>query len=1139
MDFLSSSFLFATTQILTKRDQQVLNTLPEDLKKSLTSSLAAGIGKTCQTTKKILLIAALTPSSTNRDRLFLHLSKDNEENTQACLEKIQQIAEEGFFSDFLLKMECQKKKYHSLASIFEKVDNFYNNEFLSKKKNRNEKILAQDENGYAPDSAIQAVHDKVLKCRYFYQHSTPVKEYLKYAEDDGIHLSFLYRYLIEQLEVEYESKFSEFERLKILQILFLVGSPNNLKTIFCYSEVDVEELLRQASSLKNKAGEETLELFLNSVLSNKQCNLDEALRGLNLIVNISNKDTFIETIDRWQVGGCEWRLLFEILEAEADHVNFDLLNDINQLDSCISRFRNDPTVTMPLCDDDLELIKNQYIIVNQFCEMFCNYSFNQLVAEAVRIREKAKGNNITLDDRLSLIAISRLTIKIHFGIYPYYTQVLALLGTLARNNSRQAQVKTGEGKSTIVAMWTFVNAMECKSVDIITSARYLAIRDQSKFEEYFKRCSITTSHICHDNKKSKHFEAQVLYGPSFDFEFALMDDMLHRTQLFKARLTNPFVKNNFDCVCVDESDNLLIDGAQNGARVAISAEESYDWVYAPLLNYIKQLSDPHSKVPQEEKDLFNSFRVSTQKFDINDLLSKIDPNIPFEKILVALFLDNNIKEIHRLFIANTKKFVIEHVGLQHQMACHNLDDKMIYRWINSAINGLLNKHEKVDYIVKLERDSDGKVIRKVQIVDLKTGRISEKSRWSDGLHEFLEVKHDISVAKESLVPLSYFHTVFFNKYKMITALTGTAERLQTKEIYNIETFDVPPHKPMIRIDEPARFTIGKKMHLNTVLEIIKKTVKARRPILVLCENIKDSDELSNEVIKQGFQCQLLNEVQEELEHEVISKAGIPGKITIATNTAGRGTDIILPEESLNNGGLHVLLTFFPGTEREELQAIGRAGRQGQPGSSVMVIDIESQNITKFSPEDHHLEETTLLDSLLQLRSQYEVAMSRAQFSKAHLESFLAKISEEIYDKLLIWSGTVESEMFLAGHGQKLNNLKLRQKRNFDFQHLSVKDEALATECVQLLKRRTEILEWKLLLSKTVERLREKIIQKWALKFYQPVTSLIKEKQDINRLKTEIQNLFNQFKNDWDRFLNRDGTGVLAYLEELTGVKLQK
>ena len=1132
---LNGSISFAVSELLTTRDKLTLQTLPPPLQNVLTSLLAASIGKTCETVYKILHLASTTEQTMGRDRFFLQIAKDAGHLTHLSLRKIKLIVEEGFFADFLRSIDCPTKTYHSSEVLIRLVDDFYNKELLVKKRHRDDKRLALEQEGFSADSVITVEYNKIFKCRHFFQHTPLVKEYFKYTEEKGSYLKFLYEYLISQLHTTYESKFAETERLKIVQILFRIGSPNKLNDLYCYSNIDILEFLELANTLKKRAGEEMLDLFFNSVLSYVNLKFYEINRGLQLLVNASDKDNFSELMDRWQERGCDWLLVFEILEAEAVHVDFDTLNDVDELDKHIRRFRNDPTVITPLSNEDLELIRHQYIQVNHYCELFCNLSFNQLIAIAVKIRENAKVGPISLEERLKLIAISRLAIRIHFGIYPYSTQILALLGVMARNNSRQAQVKTGEGKSTIVAMWAFVNAMECMSVDIITSARYLAIRDQLKFEVFFRKCSITSSHICYDQQRPKHFEAQILYGPSFDFEFALMRDMLNGSNLFKTRLLNPFVKDNFDRVCVDESDNLLIDAASNGARTSFPAEESFDWVYAPLLRYLKLVSDPKSKATDEEKNSYSRFRESFEGLNLLELLSEDIQNNP----LLAQ-IKKSIDEANKIFIVNTKNYLMEHIDLQHRKACSKLDDQKICKWILSAITASHQLQEKKDYVVEKKQQPDGRETREIHIVDLKTGRISQNSRWEGGIHEFLEIKHDITVAKESLNPISYSHSVFFNKYKTITALTGTAERQQTKEIYNIESFDVPPHRPLARIDHPVIVTRGREQHLEQILRIMNETIKNQRPILVLCENIEDSEKLNDVASKHGFKCQLLNEVQEELEHDVISKAGIPGKITIATNTAGRGTDIILTPESLLNGGLLVLLTFFPGTEREEFQAIGRAGRQGQPGGSIMVIDRYSENITPYLKDIEHIfQGDEFLKCLKQKRSKREIAESKVHFQKVELDFFLADLTHQFFCFLNQWYEKVSSESFLDFNSQRLNKLKMRQNRNFDFQNLVNKDVALAELCVQLLKKYTEPLEWKLLLTQTVTRIKEKIIQKWALRFYQPITSMLTKNQAIDKSKKEIQKLFDEFKNEWERILKLDGTGVFIYLEEITTVKIPK
>lgn len=607
----------------------------------------------------------------------------------------------------------------------------------------------------------------------------------------------------------------------------------------------------------------------------------------------------------------------------------------------LNRFRKDPTVLVPLSEEDLNAIYKQMVKIEQYCQEYSHSGFNTLMSMAHVIRDSIKEGQISEQDRLRLIAIGRLALLIEFGKYLYSTQIYTLLGLILKGNSRQAQVKTGEGKSMIVALYGFLMAMECRTVDIITSSRYLAVRDQGKFSNFFKRCGISTGHICSNEKTPDMFRRQILYAPAFDFEFAWMEDLLLGRRLFRERLSVPYVTRNFDVVCVDESDNLLIDSARNGARLGFAAEVSYEWIYAPILKFVLKNKLQSKQSCKEQVPALRGYL----KGQINDL---------------------------------------------NQIDYFKLTDQQLLTWLQSAWHASYELKENVDYVIKTKRDDDGNEEKVVQIVDLKTGRISENSRWSNGIHEFLEVKHDIVVQRESLTPITLSHAVFYDFYQTVTALTGTAERTQTKEVYNIESFDVPPHLPLKRIDLPP-IIARKNSFYPLMVQKAKEMVAKGRPLLILCPTIEKTNQLAEQMKEQNVEFKLLNEVQEELEHLILSVAGFEGKVTIATNTAGRGTDILLSENSISNGGLFVHPTFYFKSRRDKDQAIGRAGRQGQPGTSQMILDINDpqiQELVKGNEDD--FSDEVILSLLQQVADTTEKIEGKTLIALANLERFLAK-----------------------------------------------------------------------------------------------------------------------------------------------------
>lgn len=1137
MDPLTGIFEYAESQLLTAAERRVYKSLSYELQNQLICQLVSGIGKTQQLVQSVLQLAATTTSSIERDRLFVHLAIDEDAKTTTILSRMNDLKEKGLFDEFVQRVAPKTKQYHSRDKIISIFELFYKEVYERKLQITHEYSHAIEQEKLREDSLLVQAYNKIQNCRHYHSIAQFCEQYISLDSKNGNYIKCLFLRLTNQISFDFAKSFNDIERLNLVKTLFRIIHPNKLETRSFYTELDIDAFISQVYSLKERAGEEMLSYYFQSLRQSKEFELDEMLRGLTLLNQAVPKSSFSQFLDKWEQTNFNWENLFVLLEENVDKTEFDIVDKPDELENCINRFKNDPLVLHRLNDQDLELIKGQYLIVREYCKKFYDYNFNKLIATAHEIREKANQSELEIKDRLALIALGRLAIFIHFGIYPYCTQVLALLGTICRKNSRQAQIKTGEGKSTIVTLWAFINAMECQSVDINTPARYLAIRDQKKYESFFKRSGIQTSNICHDTKKKAHFRAQILYGPTFDFEFALMEDQLECSNFFKERLKVPFVKDNFDCVCVDESDSLLIDAANSGARMGFPAEVSYDWIYAPLLKFIQKISNPHTAEEFEMNKILVMFKETYKNLTELGDARKGDPQLFLEK-LAYLLDDLKFQVTVEKLLDLCKKYLRDNLDQRVQVRLNQIQDDKILSWIFSADKALFHLNNGVDYVIKTQVDKKGRIQRTVQIVDIKTGRISEKSRWTGGIHEFLEVKHDISVQKESINPLSYSHAVFFKHYKFITALTGTAERFQTKQIYGIESFDVPPHKPSKRIDHPPIIVRGAKAYFSCIVQITNDTVATGRPVLILCQTINESEQLFDLFQNYKIKCQLLNEMQDELEHIVVEKAGIAGMITIATNTAGRGTDIILTEESLKNNGLMTIWSLFPDSEREELQGIGRGGRQGQPGSSIMIIDRDSENVKKYFKSDKaEISDSELINVLREKRKINEIKEAKSKFVQAELEIYVAELTNQFYNQLGPWYEKVKDDNFLTIHAERLFNVKLRHKKEINIDHLPEKDSHISLECTAMLQKPTSSIEWKFFLSKVVLRIREMLIQRWALNFYQPLESLISHSNSNKTTKQEIDRKFLIEKNNWEKYLGRDGLGIFTYLKEITTIQL--
>ncbi|MFI4918832.1 MAG: hypothetical protein ACHP65_04685 [Legionellales bacterium] len=491
--------------------------------------------------------------------------------------------------------------------------------------------------------------------------------------------------------------------------------------------------------------------------------------------------------------------------------------------------------------------------------------------------------------KLNILITAIETARRIYKKMPYDTQVIALLALMdhpAALKGRLAQIQTGEGKSIVIALLAAVQAALGNNVDIVTSSDYLAMRDCDFNRPFFEALGLSVSHICDLDVKQEHFQSNIIYGTDANYEFALLGDGTSKDKLYAPR--------EQQVVIVDEVDNMMLD-AHGAARIAITNEEDFAWVYEPILKYVSGHLQQTKVTPQHLSEL-------------------------------NVYLKQN-------------------GGLGKK----EFTDARLTRWLVSAQTALYLKIEEEDYVVKKVVDKSTKKEQPlVCIVDhANTGRIKEGSQWQGGIHQFLQAKHGLAISKETLTLGSINHPTFLSGYKKIFGLTGTmggeVERQEIESIYRVDSFDVPSYNPCQRVSLEPSILADQEEQTKVLLQQIKELHAAGRPVLLLCETIKESKRYAEMLRAAGVTHQLLNAIQGIPEDFIIANAGAPGQVTIATNTAGRGTDIILPPSSIKKGGLHVIFTFFPANLRVESQGAGRAGRQGAPGSWGMVLNVQDQH----------------------------------------------------------------------------------------------------------------------------------------------------------------------------------------------------
>ncbi len=467
-----------------------------------------------------------------------------------------------------------------------------------------------------------------------------------------------------------------------------------------------------------------------------------------------------------------------------------------------------------------------------------------------------------------------------------------LIGGIVLHQGKIAEMKTGEGKTLVATLPVYLNALTGRGVHVVTVNDYLAKRDSEWMGKLYNFLGLSTGVIVHgleDDERKAAYHADITYGTNNEFGFDFLRDNMKYS-------LDDMVQREFYYAIVDEVDSILIDEARTPLIISGPSEESTDLYYRV-----------NSIIPPLKKDVHYTVDEKARTASLTD-----EGVALCEKMLG---LDNLYDPV------NTE--ILHHV--QQALKAHALFKR------------------DVDYIVK-----DGEVI----IVDEFTGRIMPGRRYSDGLHQALEAKEGVKIESENQTLASITFQNFFRMYEKLAGMTGTAdtEAAEFKKIYDLDVVVIPTDKPMIRIDHPDVVFRTVEEKFRAAAKEISELHKKGQPVLVGTTSVEDSERLSGILKRMGIPHEVLNAKYHEREAEIVAHAGEKGRVTIATNMAGRGTDIVLGEGVAELGGLHIL-----GTERHESRRIdnqlrGRSGRQGDPGSSRFYLALEDDLLRIFGSD---------------------------------------------------------------------------------------------------------------------------------------------------------------------------------------------
>lgn len=540
-------------------------------------------------------------------------------------------------------------------------------------------------------------------------------------------------------------------------------------------------------------------------------------------------------------------------------------------------------------DRDLKKLKPLVEQINVLESKMQALSDEKLKAQTPKLKQLIAEGKSTVELLPEAFATIREASKRVLGMRHFDVQ---LMGGITLFNGSIAEMKTGEGKTLTATAPLYLIALEGKGAHVVTVNDYLAKRDATEMGVLYEWMGLSVGCILSqmsDEERQVAYRSDITYGTNNEFAFDYLRDNM------KFSLDEYVQREHHFCI-VDEVDSILIDEARTPLLISGPSEGD------PSLYYVA-----NDIIPQLKKDVHYS----------------ID-----EKARTAMFTDDGIVRVQELLkIENL--FNIEHSNLLHHL--------------NQALKAHALFKIDVDYVNK-----DGQII----IVDEFTGRLKEGSRWSDGLHQSVEAKENVQIKSENQTLASITFQNYFKLYKRLAGMTGTAdtEAEEFHKIYNLDVVVIPTNLPMRRMDEADIIYKNKAAKYKAVAELIKQLHTKGQPVLVGTIAIETSELLSKYLKEEGVPHEVLNAKQHEREAEIVKMAGQKGAVTIATNMAGRGTDIKLTEETKALGGLYIL-----GTERHESRRIdnqlrGRSGRQGDPGNSKFFLSLEDDLMRIFGSD---------------------------------------------------------------------------------------------------------------------------------------------------------------------------------------------
>ena len=657
-----------------------------------------------------------------------------------------------------------------------------------------------------------------------------------------------------------------------------------------------------------------------------------------------------------------WEYLINELAQEQ---NFGNMNEYSLDNLIIELKERNKDISNDLCEKLKNIILkirynyNNKIQTNNGEIKLPNYPINAYEKEDIQKWAKSKRtlssikNEEFLSEALAIIDRANFSVEGHRIREVQFISILLILLS-PKNKGVFAQIKTGEGKSTIVSVIAVIKALQNEYVDILSSSIILAQRDKNEKKEFYDYFKLTVGSS--DDEDESLYLKNIVYGDTLMFEGDILKVEFSRNPMSE-RAKN--IKRGFRCIIIDEVDSMCIDNLGSSTRLS-SSFPTYEYlkILYPLIYNNLNLIDEHlDKGNYKETDEWKR-----KQFVVDNL----------KKVIIKLLTTNKDSNDKFILPKNLNKFI----------------ESQIPYWCNSAYEAKHYYKENYHYVVGKDKmdESYKKSLEKsgyipeeyyrIAPVDFSnTGVVELHMTWSDGLSQFLQIKHGLKLRAEDLSTTFISHYSFFRRYinsneNNIYGVTGTIGTNKTiyalKLLFNVNVFIIPPFKPskLIPLNNKAQFET-KEEWINEIYNNAKlNAIELKRVVLIICFTIEESNELYDYLIQKGYEKNKVYKYQrnDEETNKLPKGKFDKGDIIIATNLAGRGTDIKLSEEVQKNGGMHVIVTFLPNNQRVEEQAIGRTARSGAKGSSIIIVNdkrkIESIKALRDFREENRMKDIT-------------------------------------------------------------------------------------------------------------------------------------------------------------------------------------